>query len=185
MFSSKGNVWIFQLLGIVLLLSPLVLPVLFWRSRRAAKSQSPRQDSGTIEFYVAPSMRLMVNLALAALLAFTILIASTAPREDGSRFALLIPLAVFVLILLVRPVPVVVDRDGIRQSRWFLPDKQIAWEDIDLVAYGSNTGTTYVRSRKAGPKIRFSAFLVGRNRFRHEIRAHTRDVFENGDDDGC
>jgi len=178
-----NNLWFLQLLGVLLLLTPLVLPILFWRNRRAAKSQLPREEGGTIEFFVAPSMRLMVNFVLGALLAFTALIAFAAPREDGTLYALLIPLAVFLLVLLVKPVPVIVDGDGIRQSRWFLPDKEIAWEDIESVAYGSNTGTTYVRSKKGGPKIRFSVFLVGKKRFRHEIRARTHDVFENGDDD--
>jgi uncharacterized Tic20 family protein len=177
-----NNLWI--LLGILLLLSPLILPILFGRSRREARSKAPREDGEELEFFLAPSMRLMVNLVLAALFAFTILIALAAPREDGSMYALLIPLAVLVSVLLVRPVPVVVDREGIRQSRWLLPDKQIAWKDIESVAYGPNTGTTYVRSRRGGPKIRFSVFLVGRKRFKHEIRLHTRaaDLLENSDD---
>ncbi|MGB9199420.1 MAG: hypothetical protein WCB53_21025 [Terriglobales bacterium] len=100
-------------------------------------------------------------------------------------YALLIPLTVFALILLVSPVPVIVDRNGIRQSRWFLPDKEIAWKDIASVAYGENTGTTYVRSLNGGPKIRFSVFLVGRSRFKHEIRAHTRerDAFVEDDEE--
>jgi hypothetical protein len=170
-----NNLWFFQLLGVLLLLSPLSLPILFWRSRRAATSQAPREDGGTIEFFVTPSMRLMVNLVLGALLAFTVLIVFAAPREDGSMYASLIPIAVFLLVLLVRPVPVLLGRDGIRQSRWFLPDKEIAWQEIESVVYGSNTGTTYVRSKKGGPKIRFSVFLVGRKRFRDEIRAHTRN----------
>jgi len=180
-----ANVWVFQLLGIVLLLSPIVLVVLFWMSRHAAKTQTPREDGATVEFFVTSSMRLLVTLVLGALLAFTILIGFAVRKEDGSVYALLIPLTVFVLILLLRPVPVVIDRGGIRQSRWFLPEKEIAWEDVASVAYGQNTGTTYVRSRKGGPKIRFSVFLVGRGRFKHEIREHVRDadIFEDSQDD--
>ena len=179
-----GNLWIFQLLGIVLLLSPIVLAALFWRSRRAARRQTPREDGATIEFFVTSGMRLMVTLVLTALLAFTILIAGAVRVDNGSVYALLIPLTVFVLILLVRPVPVVTDRNGLRQSRWFLPDKKIAWEDIASVDYGRNTGTTYVRSRRGGPKIRFSVFLVGRSKFKSEIRKHVGDaaILEDGDD---
>lgn len=180
-----GHLWVFQLLGIMLLLSPIALPVLFWWSRRTAKKQLPRENGDTIEFFVTAGMRLMVRVVLSTLLAFTALLAGTGPREPGTLFALLIPLTVFFLILLVSPIPVIVDRNGIRQSRWFVPAKEIAWEDIASVAYGQNTGTTYVCSRKGGPKIRFSAFLVGRSRFKHEIRAHAHegDVFVGDDDE--
>jgi hypothetical protein len=176
-----ANVWVFQLLGILLLLSPIVLVVLFWKSKHDAKTQPPREDGTTVEFFVTSSMRLLVTLVLGALLAFTILVGSAGRIEDGSIYALSIPLTVFALILLVRPVPVVIDRNGIRQSRWFLPEKEIAWEDIAEVAYGQNTGTTYVRSKRGGPKIRFSVFLVGRGRFKREIREHVRDadIFED------
>lgn len=178
-----ADVWVFKLLAILLLLSPIVLPILFWRSRRSAKTQAPREDGASVEFFVTSSMRLLVTLVLVALLTFTVLEAFAVRGEDGSVYAPLIPLTVFLLILLVRPVPVVIDRSGIRQSRWFLPDKEIAWEDIASVAYGQNTRTTYVRSRRGGPKIRFSTFLVGRSRFRHEIRAHARDADVCPEDD--
>jgi uncharacterized Tic20 family protein len=181
-----GHLWVLQLLAIVLLLSPIVvLPVLFWWSRRTARKQMPRENGDTIEFYVTSSMRLMVRVLLFCLLAFIALMAGAGPRELGTAYALLIPFTVFGLILLVLPVPVVVDGNGIRQGRWFLPEKEIAWEDIASVAYGKNIGTTYVRSRNGGPKIRFSVFLVGRKRFMREIRAHTHEEanFVEGRDD--
>lgn len=167
-----ANVWVFQLLGIVLLLSPIFLAILFWRSRQSAKTLAPREDGASVEFFATSSMRIVVTLVLAALLAFTILLADAVRKENGSVYVLFIPLTVFVLILLLRPVPVFVDRNGIRQSRWFLPDKEVKWADVALVAYGHNTGTTYVMSKNGGPKIRFSIFLVGRARFKHEIRMH-------------
>jgi hypothetical protein len=179
------DLWISQLLGIILLLAPIVLAALFWHSRRAARRQTTREDGATIEFFVTSGMRLMVTLVLTALFAFTILLLGTVRRNDGRVYALLIPLTVFVVILLLRPVPVSADRNGIRQGRWFLPDKEIAWEDIASVDYGQNTGTTYVRSRRGGPKIRFSAFLVGKGKFKSEIRKHVPDLdfSEDGQDD--
>jgi hypothetical protein len=100
-----------------------LLPLLFWWSRRDAKKQTPRENGDTIEFFVTAGMRVMVRVVLSALLAFAALLAGTGPREPGTVYALLIPLTVFVLILLVSPVPVIVDRNGIRQGRWFLPEK--------------------------------------------------------------
>ncbi len=104
-------------------------------------------------------------------------------KDGGSFYALLGPATVFLLISLVRPVPVVIDVHGIRQRRWFLPDKEIDWSDVASVAYGTNTGTTYVRSKNGGPKIRFSIFLVGRARFKQEIRAHAPDADIYPEDD--
>lgn len=129
-------------------------------------------------------MQFLVRLVLALLAAFGILLLAVMRNQGGSFYALLIPASVFLLICLVRPVSVVVDDHGIRQRGWFLHDKEIAWEDIALVAYGPNTGTTYVVSKNGGPKIRFSAFLVGRARLKHEIQAHARnvDIYPEDDD---
>jgi hypothetical protein len=128
-------------------------------------------------------MQFLVRFVLALLAAFGILVLAATRNKAGSFYALLIPASVFLLICLVRPVSVLVDDHGIRQRRWFLPDKEIEWKNISSVAYGSNTGTTYVSSKNGGPKIRFSAFLVGRARFKHEIRAHARDVDIYPEDD--
>ncbi|MGA9354703.1 MAG: hypothetical protein WBV46_13510 [Terriglobales bacterium] len=146
----------------------------------------PRENGDTIEFYVTSSMRLMVRVVLFCLLAFIALMAGAGDRDLETVYALLIPFTVFGLILLVSPVPVIVDGNGIRQARWFLPEKEIAWKDVASVAYGQNTGTTYVRSRNGGPRMRFSVFLVGRKRFMHEIRAHAHEkanFVEDRDDD--
>jgi hypothetical protein len=144
--------------------------------KRAALRQQPRQDGVTLEFFPTARMQVLVTLVLVLLAAFGVLVSVAMRKEGGSLYALLGPGSVFLLILLVRPVSVVVDDHGIRQRRWFLPDKEIKWPDVGSVAYGTNTGTTYVLSKSGGPKIRFSMFLVGRARFKHEIRAHTRDV---------
>lgn len=155
----------------------------FGSIKRSAKEKQPRQEGSASEFFPIPGMQLVVRIVLTLLMAFAALVGINSNRKDGGLYAPLIPLTVFVLILLVRPVSVFIDQNGIRQRRWFLPDKEIAWHDIASVAHGPNTGTTYVWSKKGGAKIRFSVFLLGRNRFKQEIRAHTRDVFENGGDD--
>ncbi len=171
-----------------------LLGILFWLGfglsvgkfyssiKRSALKEQPREDGATLEFFAAPRMQFLVRLVLILLIAFMVLVAVTMRNPGGSFYALLIPLAVYALILLARPVPVVVDQDGIRQRRWFLHDKEIKWEDIASVAYGTNTGTTYIRSKNSGPKIRFSPFLVGRSRFKNEIRAHCRDIEIEEDD---
>ncbi len=126
-------------------------------------------------------MQFLVRLVLVLLAAFTILVTVAMRNEEGTFYALLIPLSVFTLILLTNPMPVVLDQNGIRQQRWLLREKEIAWKDIASVAWGSNTATTYVCSKDGGAKIRFSAFLVGRARFKQEIRSHVPavDLFED------
>ncbi|MGB6383755.1 MAG: hypothetical protein WBD25_09785 [Terriglobales bacterium] len=129
-------------------------------------------------------MQFLIRSVLLLLVAFGVLVLVATSKEGRALYALLVPASVFLLISLVRPVSVVADDHGIRQRRWFLHDKEIKWGDIASVTYGTNTGTTYVRSKNGGPKIRFSVFLVGRPRFKHEIRAHVHDAdIYSGDDD--
>jgi len=150
--------------------------------KRSALHQDPRQNGLALEFFPVAQMQFLVRLVLALLAAFGILVLIAMRNQGGSFYALLIPASVFFLILLVRPVSVVVDSQGIRQQRWFLPDKEVKWNDIASVAHGWKTGTTYIKSRNGGTKIRFSVFLVGKARFIHEIRTHVRegDIF-NGE----
>jgi hypothetical protein len=131
-------------------------------------------------------MQFLVRLTLVLLAAFAAFIFAyaLARKEDGGLYAPLIPMSVFVLILLAKPVAVVIDQEGIRQGRWFRSDKQIAWNDVATVELGPKTGTTYVRSKNGGPKIRFSSNLVGRARFLHEIRAHARNADIYSEDEG-
>jgi hypothetical protein len=144
--------------------------------KRSALRQQPRQHGAQLDFFPTARMQFLLRTIFLLLLAFGGLVLVATRKEGGALFALLVPASVFLLIFLVRPVSVVADDRGIRQRRWILHDKEINWEDIASVAYGRNTGTTYVRSKNGGPKIRFSAFLVGRARFEHEIRAHARDA---------
>ena len=176
-----------ELLGTVLVLSIWVgfyvcVRAFFSSIRRSALRQQPRQDGVALEFFPTARMQTLVRLVLVLLAAFGVLVSVAMRKEGGSFYALLGPATVFLLISLVRPVSVVVDDHGIRQRRWFLHDKEIKWGDIASVAYGTNTGTTYVLSKNRGPKIRFSVFLVGRARFKDEIRAHTRDVDISSED---
>jgi len=126
-------------------------------------------------------MKFLLRLVLISLAGFAILVTVAMRHEAGTLYAPLIPLSVFTLILLTNPMPVVLDQNGIRQKRWLRREKEIAWKDIASIAWGSRTGTTYVCSKHGDAKIRFSAFLVGRARFKQEIRSYVPevDIFED------
>jgi hypothetical protein len=155
--------------------------------KRSALRQQPREEGLVLEFFPAGAMQFLVRLTLVLLAAFTAFVFAYAlvRKEDAGLYAPPIPMFVFVLIVLAKPVAVVIDQDGIRQGRWFRSDKQIAWNDVATVELGPKTGTTYVRSKNGGPKIRFASSLVGRARFLREIHAHARDAdfLGYGDDD--
>jgi hypothetical protein len=178
-----------EFLGTVLALSLWVgsyvcVRALFSSIKRSALRQEPRQDGVTLEFFPVAGMQILIRLVLVLLAAFGVLVSVAARKDGGIFYAFLIPASMFFLICLVRPVSVVADDHGIRQRRWFLQDKEVKWADVISVAYGTNTGTTYVSSKNGGPKIRFSAFLVGRARFQHEIRAHTPDADVSPEENG-
>ena len=157
----------------------LCIRAFFQSIKRSALRQEPREKGPAAEFFPVARMQFLVRIVLAVLVAFAILFTwgvFVSGERTNALLAPLIPMSVFVLILLAQPVPVVLDQEGIRQRRWFLHDKEIKWPDVASVAYGRNTGTTYVLSRNGGPKIRFASSLVGRPRFLHEIRAHARDA---------
>ena len=178
-----------EFLGTILVLvlwagSYVCVRAFFSSIKRSALHQQPRQDGAALEFFPGARIQFLIRFVLGLLATFGALVLVATHKESGAFYALLIPASVFLLISLVRPVPVIVDRNGIRQSRWFLPDKEIAWEDIASVSDGRNTGTTYIQSRRGGPKIRFSVFLVCRGRFKHEIREHVGDaaIFDSDGD---
>jgi hypothetical protein len=180
-----------ELLGTILVLLLWVgfyvcVRAFFSSIERSALRQQPREKGLALEFCPAGAMQFLVRLTLVLLAAFSAFIAAyaLAHKEDGGLYAPLIPMSVFVLILLAKPVAVVIDQEGIRQGRWFRSDKQIAWNDVAAVELGPKTGTTYVRSKNGGPKIRFSSSLVGRARFLREIRAHARDADIHSEDEG-
>jgi hypothetical protein len=144
--------------------------------KRAAHKEQPREEGATLEFFVTSRMRFLIRLVLVLLIGFTILVAAALTNPGGSLLALLIPISVLFLILLAKPVAVMTNEQGIQQGRWLLSDKEIKWAEIGSIAYGTNTGTTYVLSKGGDRKIRFSAFLVGRSRFVREIRAHVGNI---------
>src|ERR1019366_4777826 len=146
-----------EFLGTILVLLPFVVIYVCVRAffssiKRSALRQEPRQNGVALEFFPTARMQVVVRFVMALLTAFGMLILAVTHNQEGTFYALLFPVSVFLLICLARPVPVVVDDQGIRQRRWFLPDKEIKWHDVALVAYGPNSGTTYVVSRNAGPK---------------------------------
>jgi hypothetical protein len=167
------------LLALLLWLGFYVCVRAFFSSiKRSALRQQPLEEGLALEFFPAGAMQFLVRLTLALLATFATFSAgySLVRKEGGGLYASLVPMSVFVLILLAKPVAVVIDQEGIRQGRWFRSDKQIAWNDVATVKPGQNTGTTYVQSKNGGPRIRFSSSLVGRARFLHEIRSHARDA---------
>jgi hypothetical protein len=169
-------VWIYRLLAIILLLVPIVIPIFSYLSRRASRTQPPREEGAVVEFFVTPSMRFLINLVLTLLLAFTVFVGIASRVAGGTPLVVLIPLSVLALILLAKPVPVTVDHEGIRQNAWLREARRIAWEDVSSVELGPNTGTLYVRSRRGGSKIRFSPHLVGQKQFLGQLRMQARNA---------
>jgi hypothetical protein len=92
-----------------------------------------------------------------------------APAES-SLYAALFSLSVLVALLPAKPRAVILDHNGIRQSRWIRNDREIGWNDIAWVRRGQNTSTTYVKSKEGGRPISFSPLLVGQSRFEREVR---------------
>jgi hypothetical protein len=174
---------ILQLLGLLLGFLPIILFMcLFSWLRRSAKNHKPRQEGSALEFAVAPGMRILLRSILVALCAFSVLVMWASRSAGDGLIAVLIPISVLIAIVLARPRPVVVDHNGIRQRRWIREDRAIAWHEIVSVRRGSNTGTTYVRSRSGGRPISFSPLLVGQSRFVREVRAHARQCDDFDDE---
>jgi len=167
-----------EIAGAVLLRALFVAPfaLLFWWLRRSTRKLQPREQASAVEFYLAPRMGVLIRVVLGLLVAFTALTLVGIARDGGSLFAPLIPLCVFVAIILATPHAVTTDHSGIRQRRWLLGDRVIAWDEIAWMMRGRNTGVTYVKSRNGGRPISFSPLLVGQARFEQEVRAHRRDV---------
>ncbi len=168
------------ILAVLLGLSPIIaFTLLFNWLRRSAKRLHPREDGNTLEFFVAPGMRILINLVLLSLGAFTILVLSLG--GDG-WYAGFLPLGVLLAILLLKPRAVVVEQHGIRQHRWIRGDREIAWNDIAWMRRGVNSGTTYVKSKQGGRPVLFSPLLAGQSRFEREVRSHapTCDEIDEG-----
>ena len=171
------------LLAIVAAYSPILFFMLLFNwLRRSAKTLKPRQLGSSIEFFVSPRMRILIQIVLVLLASFSLLVLLTSLSRGGyGRYAVFIPLAVVIAVLLAMPRQVTVDRDGIRQRRLIRADRQIAWNQIAWMRRGVNSGTTYVKSKNGGRPVCFSPLLVGRSRFEKEVRAHAQGCEAFGD----
>jgi hypothetical protein len=165
------------ILAVLLVLSPMIaFSLLFNWLRRSAKKLHPREDGGTLEFHVAPGMRILMNLVLSALAAFTVLVLAAGLSQGGDAwYAAFFPIGGLLAILLAKPRAVVLEQHGIRQHRWIRGDREIAWKDIAWMRRGVNSGATYVKSRHGGRPVSFSPLLVGQSRFESEVRKHASD----------
>ena len=170
-------VWFWQSLGILLLLSPIGLAIAFSLARRSARKGEPRQEGPSLEFFLAPGMRFLLALVLVLLAAFSMLVLGVSLSRGEGWYAVFIPLAVLLAILLAYPRPVLLDHNGIRQQRWLRRDREIAWAEVAWIERGWRTGATYVKNKNGGRPISFSPLLVGQSRFEREVREHTG---ENG-----
>ena len=158
----------------ILVVAPFML--LFWWLRRSARESRPREEGGALVFPLNSRMRILIEIVILALVAFTVLVLVEAIRRGEGFYAVLIPLAVLAAILLAEPKLVSTDQEGVHLHRWFGGDRFIAWRDIAGVRRGKNTGATNVQSRGGGRPISFSPLLNGQGRFESEVRKHTRGL---------
>jgi hypothetical protein len=167
------------LLGLLLGASPIALFMgLFAWLRRSARSHLPRQEGDSLVFFLAPPARILLTSVLVALVLFTALVFVASRSEGGSFIAVLIPLSLLLVMLFAKPREVTLTRDGVHQPHWLKQDREIAWNEVESIRRGLNTGTTYVRSRNGGRAISFSPLLVGQSRFEKEVKAHARHCDE-------
>jgi uncharacterized Tic20 family protein len=165
--------WAF--VGLLIPLTSFVfLPLLFFLIKRAAGRHGPQQDGPVLRFDIAPGMRALISSVIVALISFSVLVLALAPKHGGGWYAVFIPLAVLLAILLCTPGTVLLDDDGIRQRRLLLSDKKIAWNEIAWMKRGWRTGTAYVKGNNGGRPISFPSILGGKSRFEHEVRARVR-----------
>lgn len=176
------------ILAIIVGYSPLfLLMVLFNRLRRSAKRAHPREEGASLEFFMAPGMRILIRIVLLSLIVFAALfLAASLFRGGDGWYAAFIPLTVLVAILLATPRAVTLDSNGIRQRRWIRGVREIPWAEVAWMRRGVNTGTTYVKGRNGGRPVSFSPLLVGQARFEREVRAHAcncEDLCSNSEQD--
>lgn len=163
---------IWQFLGILLLVSPVILAISFFLIRRSASKQEARQEGSALIFCPALGIRFLLWLVSILLIAFALLVLSVTLSQGEGWYGVFVPLAVLVTIFLAKPRAVVLDHKGLRQLTWFHGNREIAWSDIAWMRRGWRTGTTYVRNIKGGRPISFSPLLGGQSRFEREVRAH-------------
>jgi hypothetical protein len=161
--------------------SIVALPIAFWLIKRSALKQKPLANGNTLEFALAQGMRFLLGSVVVALTAFSVLIFVSGLVAGEGWYAAFIPLAVLVVIQMATPRTVMLDHDGLRQRRWFLGDRKIAWNEIAWMKRGWRTDTTYVKSKNGGRPISFPRVLVGRSVFEGEVRKHASkdaDLYE-------
>ncbi len=169
-----------KLLGTLLALlvgfSPIAFFMLLFKwLRRSARRLEPKDEGSSIKFFVAPRMRFLLLLVLSLLVGFTVLVLAFSLSRGGEGwYAVFIPLAVLLALLLAMPRTISVDHRGIRQHRWLMGDREIPWHEVAWMHRGSNTGAIYVKSKNGGRPVSFSPLLVGQARFEHEVRSHAQ-----------
>jgi predicted small integral membrane protein len=135
----------------------VILPLLFFLIKRAAGGYGSQQDGSVLRFDIALGMRALISLVIIALISFSVLVLVLAPKHGGGWYAVFVPLAVLLAILLCTPGTVLLDDGGIRQRRLLLSDKKIAWNEVAWMKRGWRTGTAYVKSNNGGGRFRFPA----------------------------
>jgi hypothetical protein len=157
-----------------LIVSPFML--LFWWLRQSARKARPRESGTSIDFFLAPRMKVLIEIVVVSLATFSALVALETLRKGEGLYAALIPLSVLIAILLATPRSVSTDPEGVHQHRWFRKDRVIRWNEVAWVRRGRNTGATYVKSRNGGRPVSFSPLLIGQRSFERELRNYARDL---------
>jgi uncharacterized Tic20 family protein len=172
---------VWRFVGLLIPVAIVVLPISFFLIKRSAQKRGPQQDGSALRFSIAPGMRFLIVSVVVALSVFSILTFAMGLIQGEGWYGVFIPLAVLLAIIMAIPRAVVLNDDGIRQHRWLLGSKEIAWNEIAWMRRGWRTGTTYVKSKKGGRPVSFSALLVGKSHFEREVRKHAPEAVEQGE----
>jgi len=170
-------------LGMLIPISALGLPIVFWLIKRSAREAEPVRNGASFEFVLGRGLFLLLRLVELLLVAFTVMVFVAVVSTGGSLFAVLIALVVLAAILLATPRSVVVDDDGLRQSRWPLAERQTQWNEIATVSRDARIGGTLVWSTNRNLAAVFSPQLIGQQQFEKEIRARAQNVVFECDSD--
>jgi len=163
-------------LGMLIPLSLVAFPIVFWAVRRSAQRQEPVRKGLALQFGIARGAKLLIAFVLILMVAFTIFVLAASFSPGASPVAVIIPVAVLVAIGLAMPRAVVLDDTGINQRRLLLPDRHTPWSDVSVVARDTNSGRTLVWSNDGKIAAVFSPFSAGRRQFVEEIRARAKHV---------
>ena len=69
----------------LLIVSPFAL--LFWWLRRSARTLRPRENDTSVTFFLAPRMHILIEIVVASLVAFTVLIVWETVRKGEGLYA--------------------------------------------------------------------------------------------------